>query len=175
MLLLIRINTLIISLNCQAYLDCFFSFLIYSEFVCSTDGNKHLKHQLMKAAHNRLLFSIMSSFSQVEQEEEKTGLLNSPGSIPRQSSYYKKRSSRLCYTVAFLSLVVAALTSALVVVSSRIDTHKHDALPPWVPPQQQISKTFWPEDVFGREPSKETEEAWDSLFPGMPSMPVLNT
>lgn len=115
----------------------------------------------------------MSSFSEVEQEEE-AGLLSLPGSKPRQSSYYKKRSSPLCYIAAFLVIVVAALISALVVVSSWTDSHKHVPLRPWEPPQQQINKVFWPKDVFGREPSKETEEAWDASSLVCPPHPSIS-
>ncbi|GAW18588.1 hypothetical protein ANO14919_080660 [Xylariales sp. No.14919] len=107
----------------------------------------------------------MSPFSWKEENEEQSALMGALASDSTQTRYYKKRNSLLCGIVAFLTVIVAALISILAVVLFQKGSDQHEGKPSWLPPQQQINRVFWPQDVFAREPNTESEAAWDSLFP----------
>ncbi|KAI8955033.1 hypothetical protein F4801DRAFT_417254 [Xylaria longipes] len=114
---------------------------------------------------------MMSSFPWREENDEQDGLMGGLVASSARTSYYKKRSSRLCFAVAFLTMIIAVLATILVVVFIRGDSHqqrkqqKQQELPSWLPPQRQVNKVFQPEDVFGGDPSIESKKAWDGLFP----------
>ncbi|GAW20655.1 hypothetical protein ANO14919_101630 [Xylariales sp. No.14919] len=109
----------------------------------------------------------MPSFPWREENEEAAGLISGSSSpSPKARSYYKKHTS-LCRIVAFLTFVVLALASIITVVLLRMNPHKHQEIVVSLslPPQRQTNVTFQPKDIFGREPSVESDKAWDSLFP----------
>lgn len=110
-----------------------------------------------------------SSLTEIE-EEEKDALLES---VPLDAEILQKRRrkifspqhSRLSYIIGGLLLTNLALISALIIVFIQKMALEPSELPSWLPPERHESRMFQYLDVYGGEPSIESEKAWTKLIP----------
>ncbi|KAI3390390.1 hypothetical protein diail_9825 [Diaporthe ilicicola] len=128
--------------------------------------------------------------AEIEQEEKDALLQSVPlddGPLEeRRHGNRTLRRSRLSYAVGFLSLSNLAFIAAIFILLVQKTALESAKPPSWAPPEHRETRLFEYLEVYGSEPSLESEDAWSDLIPMgkgfikfpndtvIPDMPGLN-